>query len=73
MELHPATVALSEATARRLRRLLSWRGGVDALWAYVQTESGQGDLEVLDRLATVLPSGDPRVVSVRLRQTRLVH
>lgn len=68
----PAIRAERDELSARLRRLLIWRGGVDALWAYVQTESGQDDLEVLDRLATILPPADPRVVSVRLRQTRLV-
>lgn len=59
-----------ELTAQ-LRRQLLLRGDADALWAYAQT--GEDDLEILGRLATALPPGDPRGVSAHLRERRILE
>ncbi|WP_204030640.1 GAF domain-containing protein [Sinosporangium siamense] len=49
----------------RARLLLS--GSAEALWAYVQTEGGREDYEVLERVNAMLPPDDHRAVAARLR------
>jgi hypothetical protein len=54
----------------QLRRQLLHHGGIDELWAYAET--GEDDLEILGRLVSVLPPGDPRRVSAQLREHRVL-
>lgn len=54
----------------QLRRQLLHRGDIDDLWTYAQT--GEDDLEILGRLAAVLPPGDPRRVTAQLREHRVL-
>jgi hypothetical protein len=54
----------------QLRRQLLHHGDVDDLWAYAQT--GDDDLEILERLAAALPPGDPRRVAAQLREHRVL-
>ncbi|WP_067802770.1 helix-turn-helix domain-containing protein [Actinomadura formosensis] len=68
----PAIRAERDELAVRVRRQALERGGADTLWAYVQTEPGHADLEVLERLRTVLPAGDPRRAAVASRSDRLL-
>ncbi|WP_329521328.1 helix-turn-helix domain-containing protein [Spirillospora sp. NBC_01491] len=48
-------------------------GGPGSLWAYAQTDPGRSDLEVLERLRSVLPAGDPRLAAVASRSARLLE
>ncbi len=57
--------------ATQMRRQLLHRGSPDALWAYAQT--GVDDLEILGRLTTELPPGDPRRVAACLRERRILE
>ena len=56
--------------AAQLRRQLLHHGDVDDLWAY--SETGEDDLEILGRLASALPPGDPRRVAAQLREHRVL-
>jgi hypothetical protein len=67
----PLLRSVRDELAAQLRHQLLDRGGADALWAFAQTDSGRDDLEVLSRLVAVLPSDDPRLVSARLRESRM--
>lgn len=68
----PAVRAERDELAVRVRRLALAHGGPDTLWTYVQTEPGRADLEALQRLAAVLPSGDSRRAAVESRAARLL-
>ncbi len=65
----PAIQCERDELTAQLRRQLLHRGDLDALWAY--TETGADDLEILGRLSTALPPGDPRRVSADLRGRRI--
>ncbi|WP_344906855.1 GAF domain-containing protein [Actinomadura meridiana] len=69
----PAIRAERDELAVRIRRQALDRGGVDALWAYAQTEPGRADLEALERLRALLPAGDPRLGAVASRSDRLLN
>jgi hypothetical protein len=66
----PAIQSERDDLDAQLRRQLLHRGGVDDLWAYAQT--GEDDLEILGRLSSVLPPGDPRRVAAQLRERRVL-
>lgn len=51
----------------RARILLS--GSPEDLWIYAQTDQGRHDPQVLERVATLLPPGDHRAITARLRLT----
>ena len=68
----PTLRTVRDELAAQLRRLLLDRGAADALWAFAQTDSGRDDLEIMSRLTALLPPGDPRCVSARLTQSRLL-
>ncbi|MFG2000789.1 GAF domain-containing protein [Spirillospora sp. NPDC048911] len=63
----PAIRVERDELAARLRRQVLDRGGAEPLWAYAQAEPGRSDIEVLERLDTFLPPGDPRRVTVASR------
>ncbi len=67
----PAIRAERDELAGQLRAQLLHRGGTDALWQYVRTV--EDDLEILSRLSTALPPGDPRRVAARMREHRLLQ
>ncbi len=67
----PAVQRERDELTAQLRRQLLHRGDLDALWAY--TETGADDLEILGRLSTALPPGDPRRVSADLRGRRMLE
>jgi len=69
----PTLRSLRDELTAQLRRQLLDRGGPDALWAFVQTDSGRDDLQVVSRLIGLLPSTDPRLVSARLLHSRLLE
>jgi GAF domain len=58
-ESHELTVAL--------RGQLLRSGDAEGLWLFAQTDSGRADVEVLERIAELLPAGDPRRVCAGLR------
>jgi hypothetical protein len=68
----PAIRSESDELTVQLRSQLLSRGEPDALWTYAQTESGRDDLEVIERLASVLSPEDPRRASAELREHRLL-
>lgn len=68
----PALRAERAELAARLRRQLLSRGGPDALWIYAQTPAGRDDLEVQQRLAAILPPGEPRRAAALSRARRLL-
>lgn len=68
----PAVRAERDELAARLRRQLLDRGAADALWAYAQTEAGQDDLEMLERLAAIVPASDPRRAAAQSRLNRML-
>ncbi|GAA3959838.1 GAF domain-containing protein [Actinomadura viridis] len=55
-----------------LRRQVLDHGGAESLWAYAQVEPGRDDLEVLERLGDLIPSGDPRRDQLTARIGRLL-
>ncbi|GAA2611023.1 GAF domain-containing protein [Actinomadura fulvescens] len=63
----PAIRIERDELAVRLRRQVLDHGGTESLWSYAQTEPGRDDIEVLQRLDSVLPPGDPRRVTVETR------
>ncbi|MCO5992242.1 GAF domain-containing protein [Actinoallomurus rhizosphaericola] len=67
----PAVQAERDELTAQLRRQLLHRGDLDALWCYAQ--AADDDLEVLTKLAAVLPPGDPRRVSAQLRRERVLR
>jgi hypothetical protein len=69
----PAIRAEREELTVLLRRRVLEHGDAEALWAYGQTEPGQEDLEVLDRLIAALPPGDPHRDEVAFRRHRLLN
>ncbi|RAY16656.1 transcriptional regulator [Actinomadura craniellae] len=69
----PELCAERAELAVRLRRQVLDGGGVESLWDYAQDGACQDDLEVFQRLAAVLPPGDPRQISVQLRVRRLTR
>jgi hypothetical protein len=68
----PALRAERDELAVRLRSQLLDRGGPDALWAYAQTPDGRNDLEILQRLAAILPPGEPRRAAAQSRAHRVL-
>ncbi|REE94870.1 helix-turn-helix domain-containing protein [Thermomonospora umbrina] len=68
----PVLRAERDELAVRLRRQLLDRGDPEALWAYAETPLGQDDLEVLQRLAAILPPGDSRRVVALSRAHRVL-
>ncbi|PXY30393.1 transcriptional regulator [Prauserella sp. PE36] len=56
----PAIRAERDQLVAALRSAVLDHRDLDALWAFGQSETGQYDAEVFDRLARELPSGDPR-------------
>jgi hypothetical protein len=66
----PAIQSERDDLTAQLRRQLLHRGDAEALWMYAQT--GGDDLEILGRLTTALPPGDPRRVSAHLRERRIL-
>ncbi|WP_153541296.1 helix-turn-helix domain-containing protein [Actinomadura macrotermitis] len=67
----PAVRAERDELQVRLRRQILDAGGADGLWAFAQTDMGQGDAEVLDRLRGMLAPDDPRRAMVAARSARL--
>jgi hypothetical protein len=67
----PAIQDERDDLAAQMRRQLLLCGSTEALWTYAET--GADDLEILGRLAAVLPSGDPRRVTTRLRERRILE
>lgn len=67
----PSVQCERDELAAQMRRQLLHRGSADALWAYAQT--GADDLEILGRLLTALPPGDPRRVAAYLRERRVLE
>jgi hypothetical protein len=67
----PAVQREGDELAAQLRRQLLYRGDPDALWSYAQVSDD--DLEILTRLAAVVPAGDPRRVSAQLRRDRVLR
>ncbi|MCW2946554.1 MAG: putative phytochrome sensor protein [Actinoallomurus sp.] len=67
----PAIQSERDELTAQLRRQLLRSGDADALWTY--TQSGEDDLEILGRLTTALPPGDPRRVSAHLRERRILE
>ncbi|WP_433183315.1 GAF domain-containing protein [Actinoallomurus sp. CA-150999] len=67
----PAVHAERDELTAQLRRQVLHRGDAEALWCYAQVAGD--DLEVLAKLAGVLPPGDPRRVSVQLRWDRTMR
>lgn len=67
----PAIRAERDELAGQLRAQLLRRGGTEELWQYVRAV--EDDLEVLGRLSTALPPGDPRRVTARIREHRLLR
>ncbi|MEU5878956.1 GAF domain-containing protein [Spirillospora sp. NPDC047279] len=63
----PALRIERDELSARMRRQVLDRGGNEVLWTYAQTEPGRDDYEVLERLANVLPPGDPRLGTVASR------
>lgn len=68
----PALRAERDELAVRLRCRLLGAGDPEALWIHAQTSAGQDDLEIWQRLAGVLPPGDPRHAAVRSRIRRML-
>ncbi|MCE3552798.1 helix-turn-helix domain-containing protein [Pseudonocardia sp. RS11V-5] len=56
----PAVREERDALAVALRSLVLRSGDAEALWSYARTEEGRTDEEVRERLAVLLPGGDPR-------------
>ncbi|MBK1783320.1 helix-turn-helix domain-containing protein [Prauserella cavernicola] len=56
----PAIRAERDQLVAALRSAVLDRADPDALWAFAQSEQGQDDVEVHDRLARELPAGDAR-------------
>lgn len=50
-----------------LRGQLLSRGDAEALWLFAQTDTGRDDVEVLERIAALLPPSDPRRICAGLR------
>lgn len=67
----PAIQAARDELAGQLRAQILQRGCPDALWQYVRTV--EDDLEILARLSTALPPGDPRGVAARMREHRMLQ
>jgi hypothetical protein len=67
----PALRSVRDELTAQLRGRLLDLGDADALWNYAESEQGQSDLEVAARLLAVLPPGDARLVTARLRHKRL--
>jgi len=68
----PGVVHEREALERWMRQSVMSSGDQDALWAWLQTSSGTGDLAAWQRLLAKLPFADPRrsLAASRIGQLR---
>lgn len=69
----PAIRVERDELAVRVRQEVLDLGAIEPLWEYANTAPGYADLEVLDRLAAIMPPGDSRRVTVASRRRRLLE
>ncbi|MEU7481872.1 GAF domain-containing protein [Lentzea sp. NPDC042327] len=67
----PVVLAERDDLASGVRRAVLSRGDANALWTFVQTDSGEHDAEAMEQLVRLLPPNDVRVAITTARLRRL--
>lgn len=69
----PAVRAERDELRASLRSAVLDGADAEDLWAFASTVAGQDDIEVLERVCAVLPSGSAQAARARSRMSRLLH